>query len=87
MMDHDAMGWSSGWWIAMWAMMGLFWLFVLAGIALLAVTLRRDHDARPRGESADEILARRLASGDIDDGTYRRLRREIRASGHPTSAH
>ena len=67
-----------------WIFMTLFWLLLLAVIVFAVMRLlpgRRDggsadprHDDEHRPET---ILARRLARGEIDEGTYERLRDKI----------
>ncbi len=71
MMDYHEMGWSGGWWIVMWVMMATFWIVAIAVAAWLVVALRRD--VSPRHERPEDTLARRLAAGEIDEATYRRL--------------
>ena len=75
---HDAGGWDGGWWIAMWLMMVLFWAFVAAGAVWLFTSVRRN-DRRDQfgSEAPEEILARRLAAGDISQEQYRTLRDEL----------
>jgi putative membrane protein len=64
------MGWyggGMGW--GAWLAMGLFWLVLLGLIVWLVSRLLPDSDGgttRNTGESALEILDRRLASGEID---------------------
>lgn len=67
MMEHDG-----SWW-AMWAMMIVFWTILLAGAWVLIASLReRNHSPNP-----DEILARRLARGEIGRDEYRELKHEM----------
>ena len=80
-MDYRDMGWSGGWWIAMWVMMTTFWLVVVAIGLWLVTSLRRD-GARGH-ERPEDALAHRLAAGEIDDATYRRLYDEINRRGTP----
>jgi putative membrane protein len=62
--DHDV-GWAG--WLMMWIGMGGFWLLV----ALVVVALVRN-GGRPRSQepTAQVILERRLASGEIDLDEY-----------------
>jgi uncharacterized membrane protein len=83
MMGYGDIGWSGGWWVVMWVSMVLFWTFIVVLAAWLFSSLRGP-DARDR-ESPENTLARRLASGDIDEATYRRLRDEIRTHHGPLS--
>jgi len=75
--DWDGMGYGSGWWLLMVIMMVVF----LGGLIWIGVTLvKRSRgvpsiaagsaavSARP---SASEILAERLARGEIDPSDYR----------------
>ena len=75
--DLDGMGYGNGWWLLMAIMMVVFW----GGIIWIGVTLLKRHrgvpsiaagstatSARP---SAPEILAERLARGEIDPSEYR----------------
>ena len=75
---HDGMGDGNGWWFLMVIMMIVFWGgLIWIGISLL----RHNHhapqltspNAEPRGQrpSAQEILAERLARGEIDTDDYR----------------
>ncbi len=60
-----------------WLGMGVFWLILLGLIVWLVMQLLpgRDGDTTPTsGESALEILDRRLASGEIDLETWRAQR-------------
>ena len=78
------MGWygaGMGW--AGWLVMGLFWLLLLGVILFLVMQLlpgARQRDAgrgvsgSPRAESAEEILDRRFARGEIDVETYQAQR-------------
>lgn len=75
--DHDHMG--GGWW---WVM-GIGWLLFLAFIGFLIYLLVRHHTdtgtpAR-RGGTAEELLAERLARGEIDEDEYRRRRDALRS--------
>ena len=65
---HDMSAWA--WWL-MSAGMVVFW----AAVAWVVITLVREprHRTRP-----DEILAERLARGEIDEETYRRQRELVR---------
>jgi len=73
-MMYGGYGW--GWMM----LMPLVWIVLIAAIAWAVVQLahtpsgRSNHD---RQESAQEILDRRLASGEIDADAYRRIRDEL----------
>ena len=79
-------GWG-GWGGYGWPWPGLLWFlaFVLFWGGLIALLIwairlsaasRRDH--RVHHDSADEILRRRLASGEISEEEYERIRRILR---------
>ena len=78
---HDMDG---GWWILMWVSMMAFWVFVvLVALWLVGSVRGRGRDA---AESPEDLLARRLASGEIDAPQYRALREEIRGRHGPSAA-
>jgi uncharacterized membrane protein len=63
--------------------MGLFWLLVLALIAWLVIRLLpaiSDQPARPTGESAVEILNRRMANGELDTQQWQTQRGALLAA-------
>ena len=68
------MGWyGGGMGTFMWLGMGLFWLILLGLIVWLVIQLlpgSRDATTRAGGESAMDILDRRLAGGEIDLETW-----------------
>jgi putative membrane protein len=76
--------WYGGWGVWAWMLpMMVIWL-VLAGLAVwgvLRASTRREDDATSRTgappETAQAIVDRRLASGEIDLETHRRLRAAI----------
>lgn len=72
-------GW--GGWVAMTLFMLLFWSALIAGGLALVHSLRRPRpdDRSPRPE-AEQLLAERLARGDIDIDDYTR-RRELLRTG------
>jgi putative membrane protein len=73
-MDNHMAG---GWW---WAM-AIGWLVFLALIALVViVVVRQSNDRAQRGVSrgAEDVLAERLARGEIDGDEYRRRRDALR---------
>jgi putative membrane protein len=72
--DHMGGGW---WWV-----MGIGWLLFLAFIGFMAYLLVR-HLTEARGElpgrsPAEDLLAERLARGEIDEEEYRRRRDALR---------
>jgi putative membrane protein len=78
------MGWyggGMGW--GAWLAMGVFWLVLLGLIVWLVVRLLPGSDggtARTTGDSALEILDRRLASGEIDLETWQAQRAALVAA-------
>jgi putative membrane protein len=87
-------GWDGGMSTGGWIFMSIFWLLLLAVIVFAVVRLlptRRDSDVsdhRADGEERPEtILAGRLARGEIDEGTYDRLREKITRPPTETGVH
>lgn len=80
MMDGVHNGMNGGWWI----LMILFWIGLIAAIvwAGARVSARPGPADHPGGAGGrpGEILARRLASGEIDAETYDVLRAKLRAA-------
>ena len=72
--DHMDGGW---WWV-----MGIGWLLFLAFIGFLIYLLVRHHTGSTsspgRRSTAEELLAERLARGEIDEDEYRRRRTALR---------
>lgn len=68
--DH---GWNGGWWgwLVMTMVMVAFWGLLIWGVAWFASS-RRDSGPGAAGPSPEQILARRLARGEIDEQEYRR---------------
>lgn len=64
---------AGGWWVIMALWMVVFWGAVIAGV----VWLVRSAGHRSVGASADDLLKRRLASGEIDAEQYRMLKQEL----------
>jgi putative membrane protein len=75
--EHDHMG--RGWW---WVM-GIGWLLFLAFIGILVFLVVRHHtstgNSGGRRSSAEDVLAERLARGEIDEDEYRRRRDALRS--------
>ena len=72
------MGWyGNGMGATGWLGMGVFWFVLLGLIVWLVVRLlpgSSEGTARPSGESALDILDRRLASGEIDTDSWQAQR-------------
>ncbi len=75
-------GWCGGMGVGGWLLMALVWGGFLA-VVVWAVTrlFPRNRAGRGDGESATSVLDRRLAAGEIDQDTYRRLRGELAGTG------
>ena len=77
--DHDHMGGGGWWWV-----MGIGWLLFLGVIVFLAYLLVRHHtddgSSGVRRTSAEDLLAERLARGEIDEDEYRRRRDALRGA-------
>ncbi|MGZ8715625.1 MAG: SHOCT domain-containing protein [Gaiellaceae bacterium] len=78
------MNWSGGMGAAGWVLMSVFWVVLIAAIvwALAALFGRGDRSGGGAAisERPEEILDRRLASGEIDADTYEALRAKLRAA-------
>ena len=78
------MGWYGGGMGAfMWLGMGLFWLILLGLIVWLVIRLlpgSSEPPTRNPGESAVEILDRRMANGEIDMETWQAQRAALLAA-------
>ena len=76
--NGNGMGWyGNGAGSLGWLGVGVFWLVLLGLIVWLVVRLlpgSGDGTARPNGESALDILDRRLASGQIDTAAWQAQR-------------
>jgi putative membrane protein len=68
-------GHMDGWWWLMIPTMLAFWALVIWGCVVLLRKNREDRD----GSRAADVLAQRLARGEIDEAEYRRLRDVIRS--------
>jgi len=83
LMGHGMMGgpwggrWGWGWGLPL--LGGLFWLLVIVGIVLVVTSLvrRGEPTTAGGGESALDILKRRLARGEITLEEYERLKKEL----------
>jgi putative membrane protein len=60
-----------------WLMMLVFWGALIVGVVLLLRWVAGGSVVRGAGEDAVTILQRRYAAGEIDEETYRRMRREL----------
>ena len=82
--EFTMMGWYGGGMGAfMWLGMGLFWLILLGLIVWLVIRLlpgSSEPPTRTPGESAVEILDRRMANGEIDMGAWQAQRAALLAA-------
>lgn len=86
----NGMGSHGGW---MWGMHWLWWLFWIAVAALLIWALvsvvgglgPTDATGRDDRESAEEVLRRRYAAGEIDEEEYRERLRVLRGEDADTN--
>ncbi|MBB3086302.1 SHOCT domain-containing protein [Geodermatophilus sabuli] len=80
----------NGWgWMATTVAMVLFWGLIVAGGVLLVRALNRrtvGPVASPDRPTPQQILAERLARGDIDEEEYRRRLAALSSTEHPTTA-
>jgi putative membrane protein len=82
------MGWGYGMGAAGWLVMtGLWLMLLLAAVAAVMWIFpresRRTSGGQPPTRGPQETLAERLARGDIDIETYRRLRDELTRTTEP----
>ena len=75
-------GWGMG--AGGWIVMVLFWVLLLGAVGVLVAWLLPGARDRGRGrpDTAEEILDRRFALGEIDAEQYRKAREEL-AAAHP----
>lgn len=81
-----------GWGAAMtmglgWLMMLAFWGALILGVVLLVRWLAAGVMTGDAHEDPLAILQRRYARGEIDEETYRRMRRELQPSSTATEGH
>ncbi|WP_412078678.1 SHOCT domain-containing protein [Streptomyces xanthophaeus] len=78
--DHDIGGWG---WFAMSVSMILFWALIITVAVLLFRALARppEHTHVSSAPTAEQVLAHRLARGEIDEDDYRRRLGALRQSG------
>ncbi len=74
-------GWDHHMGAGSWILMGVFWIALLA-LVVWIVTILLTGRGQPSAsrERPEEILDRRLASGEIDVKTYDKLRAKLRES-------
>jgi putative membrane protein len=76
MFGNSGMGYGPG----MGLLMFFFWLLVILGIILLVKALagRKGQGAAGEGDSAEEILKKRYARGEIGEEEYRKMKENLR---------
>jgi uncharacterized membrane protein len=74
-------GWCGSMGIGGWLLMVLIWGGFLAVVVWAVMRLFPRPGVPGGGESAGSLLDRRLAAGEIDEGTYLRLRGELTHTG------
>lgn len=75
-------GWCGGMGAGGWLLMGLLWAGVLAVVIWAVARLfPRDRHTGGSGDSAADVLDRRLAAGEIDEETYHRLHGDLSRTG------
>ena len=83
MMDWGNGGWGAGDWVAMSAVMILFWGAVVA-LVVWVVRSNRGQERDPAGR-ADALLAERFARGEIDREEFTRSRELLNTEGSSPS--
>ena len=68
------MGWGMGWGMPFFGM--FFWLLIIAGIIFLIRWLAGNKQTDSQEKPLD-ILKRRYASGEIDQETYERIKKDL----------
>ena len=76
-------GFNDGMGAGGWLLMSVFWVALIAVIVWVVAALftqngNRDSSARGLAERPEDVLDRRLASGEIDTATYDTLRAKLR---------
>lgn len=73
------MGWNGGWWGFGMLGMGLFWVVVLGAIvwAVGRLTSRPEQSPPNTQETSRQVLDRRFATGQLDEGQYVEARRML----------
>ena len=83
-------GWGMG--VGGWIAMAIFWVALLVLIVWLVARAFSPGKNQPQSredsgwqESADQVLDRRFAAGEIDEDTYHRTREALRSGRSPKS--
>ncbi len=81
MMDWGNGAWGAGDWVAMSAMMILFWGALIALAVWVVRTRRGDRGSGGAADRADALLSERFARGEIDGEELARSRQLLHTSG------
>lgn len=78
-MFHYGHGWGTG--FGMWFFPLLFWILVIAAVVFLVRVFvpknSQNYPPPPDNESPKTILQKRYAKGEIDEETYKRMKKEL----------
>ena len=80
MMDWGNSGWGAGDWVAMSALIIVFWGGLIA-LAVWVVRSVRPDRGQPPADRADALLAERFARGEIDGEEFSRSRGLLHTGG------
>ena len=80
MINHmnDSYGWGMGWGMHFFGL--FFWILIITGIVFLVrwiIGSTRDNSQDVSQDSPLAILKRRYASGEVDQETYERMKKEL----------
>jgi putative membrane protein len=84
MMDWGNNGWGAGDWVAMSAMILVFWGGLVALVVWVVRSARPGRSQEPV-DSAEALLAARFARGDIDGEEFTRSRELLQSGGSSPS--
>ncbi len=84
MMDWGNNGWGAGDWVAVSALMIMFWGVLVALVLWVVRGARSDRGQAPT-DRADTLLAERFARGEIDAEQFTRSRELLRSGGSSLS--
>jgi putative membrane protein len=79
MMGYSSYGMGGGGWLVMTLVMIAFWSLVVFAIAAIFRGTRSDAPRGTAGGGAEQILAERLARGEIDGEEYRSRKAALRS--------
>lgn len=73
------MGWDDGMGAGGWIAMTIFWVALIT-LIIWGVSRARPTGSAERADSAESILDRRFAAGELDEKTYLSMRATLRSS-------